>query len=139
MSWKILVANDGSDSAFRALSTAIKLARRTAAELHMICVVELPYIPSSVGEVEAEHEEAERRFGKIFDRSKMLGTMQGLTLKCHSATGRAVPTITSFVRTHDIDLLVVGYGGFPAFLNRLVGSTAERLIAQAPCAVVVVK
>jgi nucleotide-binding universal stress UspA family protein len=139
MAWKILVANDGSDSAFRALSAGIKLAQRSAAELHMICVTELPYVPSSIGEVEAERAEAARRFAAIIDRSHKLAALQGLTLECHLLTGRAVPTIVSFVRTHDIDLLVVGYAGLLPFLNRLFGTPADRLVALAPCPVVVVK
>ena len=37
---KILIANDGSEGAARALSAAIKLAKEQEAELHMISVEE---------------------------------------------------------------------------------------------------
>ena len=33
---KILVGNDGSESAFHALAAGIELAKRTGADLHMI-------------------------------------------------------------------------------------------------------
>jgi len=35
---KILIANDGSDGAARALSRAIGLAKQTGADLRMICI-----------------------------------------------------------------------------------------------------
>ena len=50
-----------------------------------------------------------------------------------------VPTIVEFVRTHDYDLLVVGFMGHSALYNRLIGSTTDRLVDHAPCAVLVVK
>lgn len=48
---KILIANDGSQGAARALSAAIKLAKIHDAELHMICVEEMPRFPASIDEV----------------------------------------------------------------------------------------
>ena len=48
---KILLANDGSDGAFKALGTAISLAKQSQAELHMICVEELPMLPTTIDEV----------------------------------------------------------------------------------------
>ncbi len=44
---KILIANDGSEGAARALSAAIKLAKGQGAELHMISVEELPRFAAS--------------------------------------------------------------------------------------------
>ena len=44
---KILVANDGSPGAVRALSTAVELAKREGAALHMVTVEELPWFPAN--------------------------------------------------------------------------------------------
>ena len=41
---RILVASDGSPGAAKAVETAILLARRFKAELHMICVEDLPLV-----------------------------------------------------------------------------------------------
>jgi len=54
---KILIANDGSDGAAHALSTAIALAKKHDADLHMISVEELPRFPASVDEVIEEKDE----------------------------------------------------------------------------------
>jgi hypothetical protein len=66
------VASDGSDSALRTLSAGIQLTQRLAAELHMICLAELPHVPGSIGEVEAGRQVAQRRFAAVVDRSKKL-------------------------------------------------------------------
>lgn len=48
---KLLVANDGSAGAKRALDAGIALAKETGAELHMISVEDLPRFPASIDEV----------------------------------------------------------------------------------------
>jgi nucleotide-binding universal stress UspA family protein len=49
---KILVANDGSPGALKALAGAIEMAKRDGAALHMITVEELPRFPASIDEVD---------------------------------------------------------------------------------------
>jgi nucleotide-binding universal stress UspA family protein len=45
---QIVVANDGSDGGFRALTMACELAKRCDAAVHMISVEELPDFPASI-------------------------------------------------------------------------------------------
>ena len=45
---KILIANDGSDGAAKALTAAITLTQQSKAELHMICVEELSRFPALI-------------------------------------------------------------------------------------------
>ena len=51
---KILVANDGSPGALRALTAALTLATRDGAALHMVTVEELPWFPATIDEVDEE-------------------------------------------------------------------------------------
>ncbi len=136
---KILVANDGSDAAFKALTTAFKLARQSDAELHMLCVAEVSYFPGSIGEVEVERERAERRLAPLIERAKKLAALQGLTLECHLVPGHPIPTILNFARNQGFDLLVIGFGWHSTLYNRLIGSTTDWIVELAPCAVLVVK
>ncbi len=136
---KILVANDGSPGAFAALQGAIDLAVTYGAELHMISVEEIPHLAETIDEVEGEREEAEHRFAAVVERSRQLAAARGLSLQPHLVPGHPVSTIVEFVRTHDYDLLVVGFMGHSALYNRLIGSTTDRLVDHAPCAVLVVK
>ncbi len=136
---KILVANDGSPGAAAALQAAIDLALKYGAELHMISVEEIPHLAETMDEVEGEREEAGHRFGPVIGRSRELAAAQGSSLETHLFPGHPVAAIVEFVRTHDFDLLVLGFMGHSALYNRLIGSTTDRLVDHAPCAVLVVK
>jgi nucleotide-binding universal stress UspA family protein len=57
----------------------------------------------------------------------------------HLLSGHPVTTIVEFVRSTNFDLLVVGFMGHSALYNRIIGSTTDRLVDHAPCAVLVVK
>jgi nucleotide-binding universal stress UspA family protein len=133
------VANDGSDGAFKALTTGFKLARQSDAELHMLCVAEVSYFPGSIGEVEVERERANHRLAPMIKRAKKLADLRGLTLECHLLPGHPVSTIVNFVRVHGFDLLVIGFMGHSALYNRIIGSTTDWLVELAPCTVLVVK
>ena len=87
---KILVANDGSEGAARALSAAIAVAARQRATLHMICVEELPNFPASVDEVVEEELDARHRYEAVVTRATAQAQTQGISLKTHVVAGHAV-------------------------------------------------
>jgi len=136
---KILHGHDGSAGASLALETAIRLARENQAELHMICVEEMPYFPTSIDEVIEERNEENHRFRKVIGRAQGQAAAQAVTLHAHVVAGHAVRDIVGFIEGHGIDLLVVGFMGHSALYDRIIGSTAERLVRLAPCSVMVVK
>ena len=136
---KILIANDGSEGAARALSTAIRLAKRFDAELHMISVEELPQFPASIDEVIEERQEEEHVFQPLIARAEAQAKAEGVNLHGHIVIGHVVSTIVEFVEGEHFDLLVVGFMGHSALYNRLIGSTSDRLVEHAPCAVIVIK
>jgi nucleotide-binding universal stress UspA family protein len=136
---KVLVANDGSPGAFKALAASFGIAHRHNAELHMIIVEELPRFPVSIEEVEGEIEAAHHRFAPVLEKSKAEATAEGLELRCHVLPGHAVSTIVQFCREQTFDLLIVGFMGHSALYNRVIGSTTDRLVDHAPCSVLVVK
>ena len=136
---KILIANDGSEGAAQALRAAITLALVLRAELHMVSVEELPRFPTTIDEVVEEKQEANRRFDQVIARAEAQALAQGVTLEPHVVAGHAVPSIVGLIERGRFDLLVIGYMGHSALYNRLIGSTTDRLVELAPCAVHVVK
>ena len=136
---KILIANDGSEGAARALVTAIGLSRRLKAGLRMISVEELPRFPATVDEVEEEKGEANRRFDQVIEQARAKAKAARVKLETHVVAGHPVPGIVEFVEREGCDLLVIGYMGHSAIYNRLIGSTTDRLVELAPCHVLVVK
>ncbi len=136
---KILIANDGSEGAARALSAAIKLAKIHDAELHMICVEEMPRFPASIDEVVEEKAEANHLYDGVTRRAMGQAQAEGRKLKVHVVVGHPVSTIAECVEREKFDLLVVGYMGHSMLYNRLIGSTTERLVEHARSAVLVIK
>lgn len=136
---KILIANDGSEGAARAVSAAISLAKSHGAELHMISVEEMPRFPVSVDEVVEEKLDADHRYEPVVARAVAQAQAQGVKLTTHVLPGHAVATIVEFVAREHFGLLVVGYMGHSALYNRLIGGTTDRLVDHAPCNVLVIK
>ena len=137
---KILAANDGSPGAGAAFRAAVDLARLYGAELHMICVEEIPRFAETIGEVEEEKETEAQRFLPIIEAAKALAAEKGIAaFKAHLIAGHPVTTIIEFLRADGFDLLVLGFMGHSALYNRIIGSTTDRLVDHAPCAVLVVK
>src|SRR5579871_1524833 len=130
---RILIANDGSAGAKKALDAAIGLAKSFRAELHMISVEELPRLPASIDEVIEEEREAARQFAEVVDVAHVAAKARRMKLNVHIVAGHPVTTIVAFVEREAIDLLVVGYMGHSALYNRLIGSTTDRLVELAPC------
>lgn len=137
---KILVANDGSDGAKKALRVAVDLAKRFDAELHSISVQEdLPHYAATVGEViEAKHER-NAYFNKVNQEAIEIAAEEGIKLYTKVVAGHEVEKIVSYVNEGKFDLLVIGFMGHSRVFGRIWGSTSQALTRLAPCTVMVVK
>lgn len=136
---KILHANDGSEGAFRALAAAIGLAKLHGAELHMVSVEEIQWMPGSREEVIGEQELENHRFEDAIKRAKRQAKKQKLEITTHLLIGHPVKAISEFAKQKGFDVLVIGYVGHSRLHDMLIGGTAERLVRLAPCTVIVVK
>ncbi len=136
---KILIANDGSEGAFKALDAALRLAQSQKAQLHMICVEETQWIPGSREEVIGDKEIADRKFAEVIAKSEAEAKHHRVKLISHILMGHPVPAIVDFIERDGFDLLVAGFMGHSALYNRVIGSTTDRLVELAPCAVLIVK
>ena len=136
---KILIANDGSEGAFKALDAALRLAHSQKAQLHMICVEETQWIPGSREEVIGDKEIADRKFAEVVAKSEAEAKHHRVKLISHILMGHPVPAIVDFIERDGFDLLVAGFMGHSALYNRVIGSTTDRLVELAPCTVLIVK
>jgi len=135
----ILHANDGSDHAFKALDFALDIAKQNGAQLHMVSVEELPYLPEYAEEVREEKGTAARRFHSVIQRAKAMAEARQIKLDSHVIAGHPVRDIVELARELKADLLVIGATGHSVFYERMIGSRADRLIQMAPCPVLVIK
>src|SRR5438132_5772890 len=136
---KILVANDGSPGALKALAAAIELAKRDGAALHMVTVEELPRFPATIDEVEEEKAEANHRLVPVTEAARAQAQMSGIAMEAHLIPGHPVHAIVALINEQRFDLLVIGFMGHTRLYEQIIGSTTERLVRLAPCAVLVVK
>lgn len=135
---RILHANDGSEHAFNALTLALKIAKQSNAELHMICVEEIDYLPETMEDVRQETGVAGRRFHSV-DRARSMAEEAQVKLETHVVAGHPVRDIVDLARDLKADLLVVGASGHSALYDRMIGSRADRIVHLAPCPVLVVR
>jgi len=136
---KILCANDGSERAFRALTLAIEMAEKNTAELHMVSVEEIDFMPEFIEEIREQAGTAARRFHKAQQRARALAEEHHITLQTHLMTGHPVRDIVRLATEIKADLLVIGATGHSQFYERMLGSRADRLVHLAPCPVLVVR
>ncbi len=137
---KILIANDGSEGAKKALKVAIDITKRYEAELHSISVEErLPHYAATVGEVVETKQEAAEYFRLLSIEAGLAATAAGIRLTTHVLPGHEVEAIVTFAKDHGFDLLVIGFMGHSKIFGRIWGSTSQNLTKLSPCTVLVVK
>lgn len=140
----ILVPTDFSAEAERAMQAATELARQYDAELHLLHVVapqiyytEIPdvMLPPLEDLTAVMIQSAEKRLKKIAGK---LG--DGLHIYRHVYEGqRAADIIVAAAAELEADLIVTGSHGNTGLMHVLLGSTAERVIREASCDVLVIK
>ena len=138
MMHRILLGYDGSQSADHALQFATDLARRYAAELHVLAVARPPEFGDEV-ETEAVIESGRRHCEKVLAVARARLAPQGLATAFRLAVGHPAEQIVRDAEAHAIDHIVVGHRGHTLFERWLIGSVARQVIAHAPCAVTVVR
>jgi len=136
---RIAVANDGSEGGLKAFALACDLARRHRCKLHMISVEELPDFPASIDEIIETKDSENHKFHAVLDKARAAAKAKGIKLDAEVVAGHAVASIIERVKAMKADLLVVGFMGHSALYERIIGSTADRLVRLAPCPVLVVK
>lgn len=121
----ILVATDGSIHANAALTEAIAIAKRSGSRL----------IALSAIRDESERKEAESYSGKAAETAKN----EGVEAEAVTPMGRSFNAIIETAGGRGVDLIVMGTYGKTGFKKFLMGSSTEKVIGTAGCAVLVVK
>lgn len=57
----------------------------------------------------------------------------------HVAVGRPFAEIIGYARRNDVDLIVMATHGRGAIAHVLLGSTTEKVVRKAPCAVMTIR
>lgn len=121
----ILVATDGSAHAVAALNEAIAIAKRCGSRI----------IALSAMRDETEREEARNLSNKAAETAKK----EGVEAEAVTPTGRSFNAIVETAGGRGVDLIVMGTYGKTGLKKVLMGSSTEKVIGNAGCAVLVVK
>ncbi len=136
---KILVATDGSEHSMKAVARALELAEKQGAQVTLMSVAyydrrnfdEMPPFVSDKLEAEARG---------ALDKAKAAFDARGIDVKTVLATG-LVPANLIIRKAQDdkFDRIIMGATGMNALERVLMGSTAAKVAAHAPCEVTIVR
>ncbi len=121
----ILVATDGSEHARTAGTEAIEIAKRCGSRLIVVSVV-----PS-----EDQKEKARADAGDIAHAAQQAG----IHTETMSLVGKPHVVIVETAKDKGVDLIVMGAYGNTGLKRLLMGSTTEKVVELAGCAVLVAK
>jgi len=138
----LLVPIDFSPESKRALEYAVPLAKSFGGKLTLVHVVEpvatpdfaqtFPLLAADDKLMAAARDELDRVVRRFGGKSKLFE-------KTLVRFGRAFHEITEVARTRKADLIVITTHGYTGLKHAFLGSTAERVVRHAPCAVLVVR
>ncbi len=121
----ILVATDGSDHSRAAASEAIGIAKRCGS--HIIAL--------STAYLEKELEEAKTYANAVVEMARS----EGIPAEAITPMGRSHDSIIETAGGRGVDLIVMGTYGKTGIKKMLMGSSTERVIGRAGCAVLVAR
>ena len=137
---KICCATDFSELSRIAMLEAAELARRFEGELELVHVhlpppaVGTDLLASPIAVEDTAPAELEGTIAMWRDEAERLA---GRPVRTMLLRGEPAAEILRHARQREIDVLVVGTHGRRGLGRLLLGSVAERLVREAPCAVVV--
>ena len=136
---KILVATDGSEHSMKAVNRAIELAEKEGAAITLISVAyysreDLDEMPPSIQDkLESIAAEALKKAKAVFDA-------KGIKVDTVLEAG-FVPANNIIRRAEEgkFDRILMGSTGVSGLKRVFIGSTAAKVVANAPCSVTVIR
>lgn len=129
---KILVPTDFSRPSIAAFRFAVALATRAGAELVVIHVIQLPFLPETTFGVQPYPvdprliADLERRSTEAFEQMKAKFS-EGIPVTFHVIHDNVISGIGNFAERNTIDLIVLSTQGASGLDEFFIGSTAEKI------------
>lgn len=133
---RILCAVDFSPDSLAAFRIAVETARLHSASLQLFHVMEGQ--PTASGEVLIEIVKRANAAMEMLVESAQ-SSLEGLAFTTEVTSGRAFVEIVSRAREWKADLTVLGAKGTTSLEEIIIGGTAEGVVKEAPCSVLVVR
>jgi universal stress protein F len=135
----ILVALDGSQREPAIFHAATELAARFGAQLHVCRAVAIPIgLPDAVWAVASGDLEAALLADAQRSVEHRIAASPLAIAKIHISLGHPADVVTHVAEQIAADLVVIGSHGYGP-LERLIGTTASKIVHRAVCSVLVVR
>ena len=136
----ILLAVDGSDHGLRAARTAGDLVRTLHSQSLRI-VVSYDPIPPYLGEPNLQQAIDSRllQANEILEAATRAVGEVPIEVHVELIEGSAAEAIISVAVTRQNDLIVMGSRGLGRIVGAVLGSTSQKVVAHAPCPVLIVR
>lgn len=132
---QILVPIDFGEASAVALDYGCALARTFGASLHLLHVLENPFLRPTAIDPSVLKAAAVKHLGE-----RLTGDCAALhTTAALETSDNPAEEIVKYAKRHAIDLVVMGTHGRGTMAQLLVGSVAERVVRAAPCPVLTVR
>ena len=135
----IIAAIDFSESSLLAMETALSLAPDRGGILCLLHVLEVPRGIDPIGVLQPSIEELDAEALERLQELVPENPDKDIQIERLVVRGAPAKMIASQARERATDLIVVGTHGRTGLARMLLGSTAESLLRQSPCQVLVVK
>jgi nucleotide-binding universal stress UspA family protein len=132
---RILTAVDFSANSLEAFRIAAEMASVHSATLHLLHVIEA--LPSGPGE--ATMEFVQKANDAVEQLVASQPALEKVTLTTEVVSGRAFDEIVNRARGWRADLIVLGTKGTTSLEQIFLGGTAEHVIKESPCSVLIVR
>jgi nucleotide-binding universal stress UspA family protein len=135
---RILVPLDGSKYSQYALQEAVELAALSAP--NKLTLLSVSEIMADLEEGQVILEKLEEVYQDALAKGKALADSKGVPVSTKLIRGESVAgEIVRAAEDENIDLIVIGGHGRKGLTRFLLGGTAAKVVANAPCNVTVVK
>ncbi|MDP3029311.1 MAG: universal stress protein [Deltaproteobacteria bacterium] len=136
---KVLVATDGSENSMMAVKRALELAEKEGAEITLMSVAyyskddfdDMP--PGIQDKLEDQAADALKKAKALFDKKgvKVETVLEAGVVPANNIIHRA--------KEDKIDRIIMGSTGTTGLKRVLMGSTAAKVVAYAPCSVTIIR
>jgi nucleotide-binding universal stress UspA family protein len=136
---KVLVATDGSEHSMKAVQRGLELAETQGAQVTLMSVAY--YVQGYLSGMPPDtQEKLEGEARAALQKAKVLFDAKNIPVETVMEAG-LVPANLIIAKAQDgkFDRIVIGSTGMNALERILMGSTAAKVVAHAPCEVTVVR
>lgn len=138
MAMNVLVATDGSEHSMKAVQRAVELAEKEGAQITLMAVAlyakDIDEMPLNI------QDKLESAAVAALDKAKAVFDAKGISVQRVLEAG-IVPANNIIRKAEEgkFDQILLGSTGVTGFKRALMGSTAAKVVANAPCSVNVVR